>query len=342
MKRSAKKMFVAALVTLVALSGITGVSCGGGGGGGGSGVAHIRIANNFPPDHSSSRAMEVFRQKLAEYSQGSVTVDNFPGGQLGGAMENLDQVRTGTIFAALMSTAFVARTVPELDALSLPFVFTTREQVFRIIDGDVRRLLDEKLAANNLMALGYMELGFRHTTSSRGPIETLDDFRGLRIRLQPSEIHMDTFRALGANPISMDISELYQALSQGVLDAQENPYSNILVRNFDEVQSFITNTSHFYDFIIAVANRRAFDRLNPAQQEAITRAMNYAVAWQREEAEREDDASLQALIARGMQFNEVTPEFISVMRAQTAPVIDRLKERIGADFVNTVLREAGI
>ena len=341
MKRSAKRLFVATLVILVVLSGITGVSCRRASGGA-SAVAHLRIAGNFPADHSSSRAMEIFKEKVTEYSQGAVTVDLFPGAQLGGAMENVDQLRSGTIFATYPSIAFFTRTVPELEALSLPFVFTTREQAFGVIDGEVGKLIDEKLADSNLMALGYFELGFRHTTNNIRPIRALEDFRGLRIRLQPNEVHMDSFRALGANPISMDISELYQALQQGVIDGQENPYSNMLVRNFDEVQRFMTNTSHFYDLIIVAANKSAFDRLNSAQQQAINRAMVDAVAWQRAEAAAEDDTSLEALISRGMQFNEVTPEFVRAMQAQTAPIIDRVRERIGADLVNAVLREVGI
>jgi tripartite ATP-independent transporter DctP family solute receptor len=286
--------------------------------------------------------MEIFKERVTEYSQGTITVDHFPGGQLGGAMENVDQVRTGATFATYLSIAFLTRTVPELEALSMPFVFTTREQAFRVIDGQVGRIMAERLAANNFHPMGYFELGFRHTTNNVRPIRTMDDFRGLRIRLQPNEVHLNSFRALGASPISMDISELYQALQQGVIDGQENPYSNMLVRNFDEVQRYLTNTSHFYDLLIVVANKSMFDRLTPAKQDAINRAMTYAVNWQRVVAADEDDVSLKALIDRGMQFNEVTPEFVRAMQTHTAPVIDELKGKLGADLINTVLREAGI
>jgi tripartite ATP-independent transporter DctP family solute receptor len=299
----------------------------------------VRIAGNFPVEHSSSAAMEIFQQELETATGGELTADLFPAMQLGGAQENVDQVRSGTIFGTWIGIAYLSRTVPELEAVSLPFVFPNRETAFRVIDGKVGDLLDEQLAEKGYVPLGYMELGSRHVTNNVRPIQSADDFAGLKIRLQPNETHLATFRALGANPVPMGIQEVYSALQQGVLDGQENPYSVIATRRFDEVQKYLSDSGHFFDFIILVANEDAFDRLPPEQQEAVRQAAAKAVEWQRAKAAEEDTAAREALIERGMQFDPLTPGVRAELQDKSAGVVDELRQKIGSEIIDAVLAE---
>ena len=300
----------------------------------------LRIAGNFAPSHSSSKAMELFKSELKRLTGGALEVDLFPGMQLGGAKENVDAVRAGTIFGTWVGTAFVSRLVPEIEAVSLPFLFESRESAFRVMDGPVGDLLEQKLGAKGFTALGWMELGSRQTTNNKRPIKTLDDFKGLKIRMQPNETHLATFRALGANPIAMDVKELYSALQQGVVDGQENPYPIIQTNRFFEVQKYISNTNHFFDFIVLVANKRQFEALKPEQKEAVKQAMKTAVESQRKMAAEEDRAALQDLKAKGMQFDEISPETAAALRKATAGVVDEVKKRAGAELVDRVVAEA--
>ncbi|RDB42688.1 C4-dicarboxylate ABC transporter substrate-binding protein [Halomonas sp. DQ26W] len=299
----------------------------------------LRFSGNFPDDHSSSRAMEIFRDTLAERTDGDLSAQLFPNMQLGGASENVDQVSSGSIAGTWVGIAFLSRTVPELEALSLPFAFADREDAFALIDGDFGELLDEKLAEKGFVALGYMELGFRHVTNNERPIETIEDLNGLRIRLQPNQTHLDTFRAIGASPISMDISEVYGALQQGVLDGQENPYSIISTRRLDEVQGHLSDTGHFYDFIVVVANRNTFNRLSEEKQQVVREAMAEAVAWQRQTAAEEDEAARATLIERGMQFTPISDETRAALREASQGVVEQLRDRIGNEVVDQVLEE---
>lgn len=300
---------------------------------------NLRFGGNFTDDHSSSRAMEIFQEQLAERTDGEVTAELFPNMQLGGAGENVDQVSTGVIAGTWIGISYLSRTVPELEALSLPFAFDSREEAFELIDGEVGDLLDEKLAEKGFTALGYMELGFRHVTNSERPIETIEDFEGLKIRLQPNETHLDTFRAIGANPVSMDINEVYGALQQGVLDGQENPYSIISTKRLDEVQQHLSDSGHFYDFIVVVANRDAFDGLSEEHQQAVQEAMDEAVAWQRQTAAEEDEAARETLIERGMEFTPIDAETRAALREASQDVVDDLRDKIGAEVVDRVLEE---
>ena len=298
-----------------------------------------RLAGNFATEHSSSVAMNQFRDELAKASGGQLTVDVFPAMQLGGAAENVQNVRAGTLQMIWVGMAFLSRTVPELEALSLPFQFESREQAFRVVDGPVGKLLDAKFAEKGLTDLGFMELGARHVTNSRRPIKSVEDLRGLKIRMQPNETHLATFRALGANPVAMDIKELYSAMQQGVVDGQENPFAVIRASRFFEVQKFISNTSHFFDFINVVANRRAFEALPPAQQKALRDSMAKAVAWQRSRATAEETEAIAEIKAKGMTYDEVSPRFREQLRKGSAGVVEDVKKRLGADFVNRVIAE---
>ena len=308
---------------------------------GGAAAETLRIAGNFPVEHSSSQAIEIFADKVAELTGGALEIETFPAMQLGGAEENVDQVRSGVIFGTWIGTAYLSRTVPELEAISLPFVYPDRETAFRVIDGEVGEMIGEKLAERGFEGLGWMELGSRNVTNSVRALESVEDFEGLKLRMQPNETHLATFRAIGASPVSMGISEVYSALQQGVLDGQENPYSIIATRKFDEVQAHLSDSGHFFDFITLVANQRKFDRLPEDQQQALRDAAAEAVAWQRERAAEEDEAAKAALIEAGMTFTPLTDEVRAELQARSAGVIDELKGRIDPALIDAVVAGAG-
>lgn len=301
----------------------------------------LRIAGNFPADHSSSKAMEIFRSELSKLSGGSLAADLFPGMQLGGAKENMDAVRAGTIFGTWIGVAYVSRLVPEVEAVSLPFVFDNRQQAMGAIDGPVGKLIDRKLGAKGFQTLGWMELGARHVTNSKRPLKTLEDFKGLKIRMQPNETHLATFRSIGANPTPLDIKELYSALQQGVVDGEENPYPIIQGNRFYEVQKYLSDTAHFFDFIILIANKKTLDGLKPEQRSAVTDAAKLTISQQRKMAAEEEAAAFADLKAKGMKFDPLPAETRAALRKASAGIIDDVRKRAGGDLVDQMLAAAG-
>jgi tripartite ATP-independent transporter DctP family solute receptor len=299
----------------------------------------VRLAGNFEIAHSSSIAMEqVFKPELAKLTKNALNVDLFPAMQLGGAKENVDAVRAGSLLMTWTGAAYMSRIVPELEAVSLPFLFPGREAAFKVLDGNVGKLLDQKMADKNFLVLGWMELGSRNITNSKRPIKTLDDLKGLKIRLQPNETHLATFRALGANAVAMDVKELYSAMEQKVLDGQENPFPIIRAGRYNEVQKYLSNSGHFFDFILVLANKKSFEALKPEYQKAIHDAMNTAVASQRAAAAKQDAEALDEL-KKKMEFTEITPAVREAMRKASAGVIDDVKKRAGGPLVDSVLAE---
>ena len=301
----------------------------------------VRLAGNFEIAHSSSIAMEqVFKPELARLTKNQLQVDLFPAMQLGGAKENVDAVRAGSLLMTWVGAAYMSRIVPELEAVSLPFLFAGREAAFKVMDGNVGKLLGQKMSDKNFMVLGWMELGSRNITNSKRPIKTIDDLKGLKIRLQPNETHLATFRALGANAVAMDVKELYSAMEQKVLDGQENPFPIIRAGRYNEVQKYLSNSGHFFDFVLVMANKKSFEALKPEYQKAIRDAMNSAVASQRQNAAKADVEALEEL-KKKMEYTEITPAVREAMRKATMGVIDDVRKRAGGPLVDSVLAEAG-
>jgi TRAP-type transport system periplasmic protein len=304
----------------------------------------LRIAGNFAPDHSSSIAMQQFKKEVEAASKGTLQIEVFDNMQLGGAAENVSQTRSGTIHMTWVGMAFLSRTVTELEAVSLPFLFPNREVAYKVMDGAVGDLIEGKMADKGFTSLGFMELGARQVTNSQRPIKTMADLKGLKIRLQPNETHLATFRALGANPLAMDIKEVYSAMEQKVIDGHENPYALILTSRFNEVQKHLSNTSHFFDFIAVVANKKKFDSLSPDHKKILQTAMSNAIAAQRTMATKADSESLAELQRKGMTYTEMPASEREAMRKATAGVVDDVRKRVGGTLVDQVLdavRKAG-
>lgn len=297
----------------------------------------LRIAGNFAPDHSSSVAMQQFKKDVEAASKGTLQIEVFDNMQLGGAAENVSQTRSGTIHMTWVGMAFLSRTVPELEAVSLPFMFPNREVAYKVMDGAVGDLIEAKMHDKGFTSLGFMELGARQVTNSVRPIKTMADLKGLKIRMQPNETHLATFRALGANPLAMDIKEVYSAMEQKVIDGHENPYALILTSRFNEVQKHVSNTAHFFDFIAVVANKKKFDSLSAEHKKIVQDAMSKTIATQRTMATKADGEALAELQKKGMTYTEMPASEREAMRKATAGVVEDVKKRVGGTLVDQVL-----
>jgi tripartite ATP-independent transporter DctP family solute receptor len=298
----------------------------------------LRASGSFPAGHTGSIAMEVFKSELARRTNGAVAVELFPGNTLGGAFEQVDQVRTGQVHMSWAGPSFYDRLVPEFNAATLPLAANTAAQAFCMIDSELGTYLAEKSAEKGVLVLGWGSNGFRHITNNKRPIKKVEDLRGLKIRTPSGEVFSLTFRSVGANPTPIDIKELYQALQQGVVDGQENPYDNMWVRKFHEVQKYLSNSGHFYDWVTYFMHKPTFDGLKPEHQKAVREAMFAAVAYQRALAERENAEALGKLIKGGMKYDELSKAELAKFREASRPVYDRIRERIGAKPVELAVK----
>jgi tripartite ATP-independent transporter DctP family solute receptor len=299
----------------------------------------LRIGSGFGETHSATRAVrEVFAPKVEELTDGRYTVSVFASSELGQAPEMVNQVQSGINFGVFVSSAFYNSQVPKIGVTNMPFVFDDRETAFKVFDGPFGENLKPLFEEKGLTVLGFMELGFRNITNSVRPIATPEDLEGLKIRLQNNPVHIATFNLLGASPTSIDASEMFAALSQGVVDAQENPYAVInSFRLYDANQKYLSDTGHFFDVIVFAGSKSMLDAMSEEDRAAILEAAELATLEQRRFAAEDEAKQLEAVLSHGVEFTELTPEQREAFRTATAPVKDEVTARLGADTVTEFL-----
>jgi tripartite ATP-independent transporter DctP family solute receptor len=299
----------------------------------------LRLGSNFGDTHSSTRALkEVFAPKVEELTEGRHTASVFANSELGQSAEMVNQAQSGINFGVYVSSAFYNSQVPQIGVTNLPFVFSDRETAFEVIDGDIGEQLKPLFEEKGLVVLGFMELGFRHITNSQRPIVAPSDVAGLKIRLQSNPVHIATFELLGASPVALDGTEIFPALSQGVIDGQENPYSVINnLRLYDAGQKYVSETGHFFDIIVFTGSKAVLDRMTPEDRAAVMEAGRLATEEQRRIA-AEDEAANRAVVAeKGVEITVLTPEQKAAFQEATAPVYDTVRSSLGAELVDQFL-----
>ncbi len=300
----------------------------------------LRVYGSFIASDASSRGMEIFKTEAARLSGGTVELEIIPATpNVSGAREIVDEVRTQNAFAIWIGASNLSRLVPEIGALGLPFVFDNFDQMSRTLNGPAGAIIEEKFAAKGLTSLGWLMWGTRQVIANR-PLRTVDDFKGMKIRVLPNETHMATFRALGANPVALDVKDLYLAIRQGDIDALDNPYATILTYNFHDKYKHLVDTAHVIELDAFVANRKTFLSLPPAQQKAIRQAAAIACAGEWKMVAEENTGALDKLQAQGVQFEPLPPASRDALRQATAGVVKDARKRFGDKLVDSVLAAA--
>jgi TRAP-type C4-dicarboxylate transport system substrate-binding protein len=283
----------------------------------------MRISHQVPPAHHLSKLLQDFAADVKTRTRGSVDVQLFGSEQLAKAGENFPQVARGNLEAAVSVNFQWGTTIPEMSATLVPYYMTDVAKIKRFVTSDARRLLDQKLEQHGVHSVGWFYITRESIfTSSKKPIITLDDFKGVKIRgLNSLTDHALT--AVGAVPSAMPGSEVYQALQSGVLDAGLTDLSAAYSRKYYEIQKFGTVAPYFTIFFHLYVNPQWWAKLAPEQRQAIEAA---AAKTEQEAFAVTEATAADALVqlkAKGMTIHVQTPEEEATWRtAMQKPVID--------------------
>jgi tripartite ATP-independent transporter DctP family solute receptor len=208
--------------------------------------------------------------------------------------------------------------------IDFPFAVSNFAQADGLLDGPFGKALLAKLPEKGLVGLGYWDLGFRNVTNSKRPITKPEDMEGLKLRVIPNPVFVQTFQALKANPVPLAFGELYGALEAKAVDGQENPYAVILSNKFNEVQKYVSATNHVYGALIVLVSKKFWDKLSAVEQKILSDAAIEAQAYQRQVSRAAAQTAVTELQSKGMQFNELSKNEQSRMSQVAKPVTDRL------------------
>jgi tripartite ATP-independent transporter DctP family solute receptor len=292
----------------------------------------LRYSHVGAPTHPSVMGAEKWAQLLKEKSGGKITLKVFGGGTLGGDVQVLSAVQGGTIDLTAMNSGILQGIQKEFAIFDFPFMFESGKEADAVLDGAFGKKLGDLVETKNLHHLAYWELGFRQLTNSKRDIKTLEDFSGVKLRVIQSPIYIDTFSALGTNPVPMSFTELYSALEQRIIDGQENPFSVIESSKFQEVQKFLTVSNHMFNPQSVLISKKKWDSLNQDEKDVLTSTLVEATKWQRENSRKLGEDSL-ANLQKSMTVSVLPPEELVKIRAKLKPVIEKFGADVGLDLV---------
>lgn len=299
----------------------------------------IKFAYLNQAGHPQDLGAKRFAELVAKASGGKMQVKTFPGGTLGGDLQNVSAVQGGTLEMTSLNAGILSNQIKELGVFDLPFLFANAAEADAIADGPLGRKLLGLLATKGLIGLDYWDLGFRNLTNNRRPIVKVEDIGGLKIRVIQSPIYIDMFNALGANATPIAFPEVYSALETRAIDGQENPFTTIRASKLSEVQKYLSVTNHIYNPMALVMSKKFWDTLSNDEKKIITDASREATKYQRQVSRQQADEALADLKKAGMQVTELSPAELAKMRDKVKPVVDKQAGTIGVDVVKDVYGE---
>ena len=283
----------------------------------------IRFGHLNNADHPVSFGVKRFAELVAAKSGGKLKVQEFPASTLGNELQQQSALQGGIQEMSAPATTSLAGIVQEFGLIDFPFAVGSFAQADALLDGPLGQALIAKLPEKGLIALGYWDLGFRNVTNSKRPITKPEDMDGLKLRVIPNPVFLDTFKAFKANPVPMPFAELYGALESKAVDGQENPFAVILSNKFYEVQKYVSATNHVYAANIVLVSKRFWDKLSPTEQKIMSDAANEARGYQRQVSRAAAQKAVADLQGKGMAYNEVSAAEQARMRQIAKPVTDK-------------------
>lgn len=300
-------------------------------------VITIKFSHVVAPDTPKGKAAEKFKELAEQYTEGKVKVEVYPNSQLYKDKEELEALQLGSVQMLAPSLAkFGPLGVQQFEVFDLPLLFNGYEDLRKITEGPVGEEMLGLLDAKGIKGLAFWDNGFK-IMSANTPVVYVDDFLGLKMRIQSSKILEAQMQALGAVPQVMAFSEVYQALQTGVVDGTENPPSNMYTQKMNEVQKHATVSNHGYLGYAVIVNKPFWDGLPEDVRANLDKAMDEATVYANSIAQEENEKALQAMRDAGTtEFHDQTPEERAEWLEVLAPVHEEMADRIGADLLQKV------
>jgi C4-dicarboxylate-binding protein DctP len=299
--------------------------------------SHV-VASNTP----KGAAAEKFKELAEKYTDGKVKVEIYPNSTLYKDKEELEALQLGAVqMLAPSNSKFGPIGVREFEVFDLPYILPDLATLRKVTDGPLGAKLLKLLEPKGMTGLAYWDNGFKQMTANKKLI-TPEDYKGLKFRVQSSKVLEAQFRALGAIPQVMAFSDVYQALQTGVVDGEENTWSNIYTQKMHEVQKYATITNHGYIGYIVVVNKKFWDGLPADIRDQLSKAMKEATAFGNGQSAKENDDALEAIRKAGKtEIDTLTPEQDAAMRKAMEPVYKDVAGRVGQPLIDEFIKETG-
>jgi tripartite ATP-independent transporter DctP family solute receptor len=296
----------------------------------------LKFSHTDQPGGLRQKAAELFGQKVEQYTQGRYKVQVFPAGQIANDPKAVEQLQLGGIDFTVTGTGTYATHIPTLNLMLMPYLVESYDQGWKFYDESKwLKAQFDKGPEKGFRHLSSFEAGFRSMTT-KDPLNTPADAKGKKLRTYPNEMQRWLLEAMGFTVQIMPLPEVYMAIQQGTVQGQENPVDTIHANKFYEVAPYVTLTNHVYSPIPLTISEKTWQKLSPADRDAITRAAREAADYSRKEVRAAENAQLADMQAKGAKIGRPN---LAPFREAVQPAYAKAKEKYGAD-VDQVLADA--
>lgn len=293
----------------------------------------VRFGYGLAEDSNQGRAAKFLVDDLAKRTGGKFRMKGFASAALGSDIQMQNALIGGAQEMTVVSTATLVGIVDDFGVFDLPFLFANTKEADAVLDGPVGQKLMAKLESKGLVGLAYWENGFRNLTNSKHAITSMDDLKGVKLRVMQNPMYIDMFNSMGANAVPLSFSELFTALESKTVDGQENPVNTIESSKFYEVQKYLSITNHVYSPWIVLASKKWWDGLNADEKKAVTDSVIASRDFERKDSRAEGARALEDLKKKGMQVTVLNDKELDRMRAAARPAITKFAAAGHADLV---------
>ncbi|MGE4510422.1 MAG: DctP family TRAP transporter solute-binding subunit [Sulfurimonadaceae bacterium] len=296
-------------------------------------VTKVRFGYNIPEESVLHQAAVRFAEKVKAKTNGRVVVELYPNQILGNDHMMLEMARMGELDMVMIPTAKMSVAVPAMQYADLPFYFHERQDVYDMIDGEVGRMLLEKLSTVDLVGVTIWDNGFKHFTGN-APLLTPEDFIGKKIRVMKSRILMEQFRLLGASPVAIDFHETRNALKDNVVDGQENPLVAIYTMDIHTAQTNLALSEHaFLGYVLSIS-AKTYEKLPVDCRQVLVETALETTSWERENTKQKEREFLEKIAASGIKIDTLDPHQKERFRVLMENIPRKFESLIGSDIIS--------
>ncbi|ONI40633.1 hypothetical protein AN639_00290 [Candidatus Epulonipiscium fishelsonii] len=295
-----KKKLSLGLAMVICMGALSG--CGGSEDGTPKPISISVVSGSMSENTPAGVGVKTLVEKLNEYGGGTIEATAYYDTALGDAKSMVQSLQNGTVDIGVAGSSYFSSIVPEVQVLELPYMFDSYEQARSIVDGEVGQELLGMFEVKNMVGLSFWEIGFRQLSNKDREIVNVEDVKGLKMRTLTAPVQVSLWESYGALPTSIDSSELYTSLQQGVIDGQENPLSEIVSKKLYEVQPHVSMTAHVYTPMVLGMSKLTYDKFDDAQKEALNKAVLDATKASRDTVNQMEADGLVTLQEAGVSI----------------------------------------
>jgi len=301
----------------------------------------IKFSHVVATDTPKGKASEKFKELAEKYTGGKVKVEVYPNSTLYKDKEELEALQLGSVqMLAPSNSKFGPLGIREFEVFDLPYILPDLKTLRKVTEGPLGLRLLKLLDSKGITGLAYWDNGFKQMSANK-KLVTPADYQGVKFRIQSSRVLQAQFKTLGSLPQVMAFGEVYQALQTGVVDGQENTWSNIYTQKMHEVQKYITETNHGYIGYVVIVNKKFWDDLPADIRDQLSKAMKEATDFNNTQSQKENDDALAEIKKSGKsEIIKLTPEQDEAMRKAMEPVYKDAASRVGQPLIDEFQKEA--